>query len=303
MPARTKAQPHIAIVGTGNLGSALATALRAANYTIDEIVSRANVASIKRARALAREVRASAATIYRAQLRAGIVWFCVPDREIKGAAQSLSQAADWKGKIALHSSGALTSDALQILRERGAAVASVHPLMTFVRGSRPSLKGVPFALEGDAAALRAARRLVLNLRGEPFTIQKRGKEAYHAWGMFSSPLLVALLAAAERVAMTAGIPRHEASKKMMPILRQTLANYERIGAAQSFSGAIARGDVETVKKHLHVLQGVRGAWQVYVALAHSALIDLPVKDRSGLKKVLPPTKLRGLSGEKSGGIG
>ncbi|MFY9909566.1 MAG: DUF2520 domain-containing protein [Candidatus Sulfotelmatobacter sp.] len=286
MPARASAKPRVAIVGAGNLANALAAALRVANYAIDEIVSRANAASIKRTRTLAREVRASAATIYRAQLRAEIVWFCVPDREIASAAESLSEAADWKGKVALHSSGALTSDALEILRKRGAAIASVHPLMTFVRGSRPSLKAVPFALEGDARAVRVARALILNLRGEPFTVQKRSKEAYHAWGMFISPLFIALLAAAERLAGAAGIRRHEARERMLPILRQTLANYERMGAPQSFSGPIARGDIDTVKRHLKELDRFPAAREVYVALARVALRELPAKDRAEFLKVL-----------------
>ena len=46
-------------------------------------------------------------------------------------------------------------------------VASVHPLMTFVRGSRPSLVDVPFALEGGQKAVRAARAIVQDLRGHP----------------------------------------------------------------------------------------------------------------------------------------
>jgi predicted short-subunit dehydrogenase-like oxidoreductase (DUF2520 family) len=286
MSARANARSGIALIGAGNLAGTLATALHAVNYVVDEIVSRANAASIKRARTLAREVRASSVTIYRAQLRAEIVWFCVPDREIASTAQSLSEAADWKGKVALHSSGALASDALEALRRRGAAVGSVHPLMTFVRGSRPSLEGVPFALEGDAKALRVARALILNLRAQPFTVQKRYKEAYHTWGMFSSPLFIALLTAAERMATAAGISSNEARKKMLPILRQTLANYERMGARASFSGPIARGDVATVKKHLHVLQDIPDARQTYVALALSALLSLPVKHRAQLEKIL-----------------
>jgi predicted short-subunit dehydrogenase-like oxidoreductase (DUF2520 family) len=285
MSARAIARPRIAIIGAGNLANALATALRAADCRIDEIVSRAQAASIKRARTLAREVHASAATIYRAQLRAEIVWFCVPDREIAGAAQSLA-GADWKDKIALHSSGALTSDALAILRERGASVASVHPLMTFVRGSRPSLQEVPFALEGDAKAVRAGRALVLNLRGQPLTVQKRYKEAYHAWGMFVSPLFVALLAAAERVAGIARFSPPEARKRMLPILRQTMSNYERMGAPHAFSGPIARGDVETVKRHIKELSRAPAAREVYVALARVALRELPAKKRAEFLKVL-----------------
>jgi predicted short-subunit dehydrogenase-like oxidoreductase (DUF2520 family) len=212
--------------------------------------------------------------------------FCVPDSAIAAAAASLAGAADWKGKVALHSSGALTSDELAVLRERGAAVASVHPLMTFVRGSRPSLGGVSFAIEGDPKAVRMARAIVRRLGGQPFAIGKQQKEAYHAWGMFASPLLTALLAASERVALAAGVHRKAARERMLPILRQTLVNYARLGAPGSFSGPIARGDAATVGKHLKVLLEVPQVREVYLALARAALRDLPAKNRAALEKIL-----------------
>jgi predicted short-subunit dehydrogenase-like oxidoreductase (DUF2520 family) len=241
---------------------------------------------LRRARRLAREVGALAVASVRARIRAEIVWFCVPDGAIASAARFLTKAADWKGKVAMHSSGALTSDELAVLRKQGAAVASVHPLMTFVRGSGPPLREVPFAIEGDRRAVRAARVIVLDLRGRPFAIQKRHKEAYHTWGMFASPLLTALLAATENVAFAAGVSRKAARERMLPILKQTLANYARLGAAESFSGPIARGDIETVKKHLSVLRKIPGAREVYVSLARAALRDLPAKNRAALSKVL-----------------
>src|SRR5208283_1030523 len=150
----------------GNLAGSQAVSLRKAGYGIDQIVSRGSAASLRRARRLAREVGASTVRAARAQIRAEIVWFCVPDAAIAGAAKSLVGAADWRGKVALHSSGALSSDELDVLRRCGAAVASVHPLMTFVWGSRPSLAGVPFALEGSPKALRVARAIVRELSGQ-----------------------------------------------------------------------------------------------------------------------------------------
>ena len=286
MSAKLSVRPLIAIVGAGNLAGALGVSLRGAGYGIDQIVSRGSAASLRRARRLAREVGASAATVPRAQIRAEVVWFCVPDGAIANAAASLTGAANWKGKVAIHSSGALTSDELAVLRQRGAAVASVHPLMTFVRGSRPSVVGVPFAIEGDPKAVRAARAVVQQLRGRAFTIRKQRKEAYHAWGMFASPLLTALLAASERVAGAAGVSRKAARGRMLPILKQTLDNYARLGAAGSFSGPIARGDVATVRKHLQVLLEVPEAREIYVALARAALRDLPAKNRTVLEKIL-----------------
>ena len=280
------AKPRVAIVGAGNLAGALAVSLRSAGYEIRQIVARGQAASMRRARALAREIGALAVSTERAEIQSEIVWFCVPDGAIASAAESLAEAANWSGKVALHSSGALASDELAALQRRGAAVASVHPLMTFVRGSRPSLVEVPFALEGDRKAVGAARAIVLDLRGQPFTIRKEHKAAYHAWGMFASPLLTALLAVSERVAGAAGISRRAARERMLPILKQTLANYARLGAPGAFSGPIARGDVATVKKHLKILLGVPGAREVYVALARAALRDLPARNRAGLEKIL-----------------
>lgn len=286
------AKPRIAIVGAGNLACALAAQLKAAGYRIDLIVARGARASLQRARQLGREVGSRVLVATKAEIQSEIVWFCVPDAAIAGAARSLAKAADWKSKIALHSSGALTSDELGVLRKRGATVASVHPLMTFVRGSRPPLAEVPFAIEGDRKAVRAARAVVLDLHGEPFDIQKKHKEAYHAWGMFASPLLTSLLAATENVALAAGVGRTFARKRMLPILTQTLSNYAQLGAPGSFSGPIARGDVETVKKHVKVLRDVPRAREVYVALARSALQDLPAKNRAALEKVLKARRMR-----------
>jgi predicted short-subunit dehydrogenase-like oxidoreductase (DUF2520 family) len=285
-------EPSIAIVGPGRLGSALAVALRRAGYTISEIVFRNSIASKRKARQLARKVDARVFTTDSARLNADLVWFCVPDREIAAAGEQLSSATVWKKKIVFHSSGAQASDELKALRRRGAAVASVHPLMTFVSGSIPALEGVPFAVEGDKAAVLAARRIVRDLSGEAFTIRKEHKAAYHAWGAFTSPLLVALLMTGEELARNAGLSDFEARKKMLPIIRQTIANYEAFGPAGAFSGPIVRGDAETVRTHLRVLKKITEASEVYSALARAALRFLPAENRKALTEALKSRSVR-----------
>jgi predicted short-subunit dehydrogenase-like oxidoreductase (DUF2520 family) len=279
------AKLRIAIVGPGRLGSALALELKRAGYRISEIVSGNSVSSHRKGRALARQVRGKWIAAG-GPLRADLVWFCVPDREIARAAGRLAKEMDWSGKIALHSSGALASDELRVVQRRGAAVASVHPLMTFVSGSVPSLRGLPFALEGDPAALRCARRIVGNLGGEIFFISKRKKLAYHAWGAFASPLLIALLVTGEIVAHAAGLSTTEARRKMLPILRQTLANYAKLGPAGAFSGPLVRGDTDIVRQHLKELKKIPEAKDVYRALARAALWHLPTQKRRELENLL-----------------
>jgi predicted short-subunit dehydrogenase-like oxidoreductase (DUF2520 family) len=134
--------------------------------------------------------------------------------------------------------------------------------------------------------VQSARTIVLDLRGEPFGIRKENKEAYHAWGMFVSPLFTALLAVSERVAVAAGLRSKAARERMLPILKQTLANYAALGAPESFSGPIARGDLETVRKHLKSLHADPEAREVYLGLARAALRELPTKNRRALAKIL-----------------
>ncbi len=279
------AKPEIAIVGAGNLGSALARALHGAGYRISEIVYRGGRG--QRTRQLAAQVNSRAVALPQAHWHADLVWLCVPDSQIAICARELAKVADWREKIALHPSGALASDELQPLRRRGAAVASAHPLMTFVRRSSPGLAGVPFAIEGDAAAVRVARRMARDLEGEAFSVRRRDKALYHAWGAFASPLLIALLASAEQVAMAAGVRSPAAARqRMLPILRQTLRNYGALGPADAFSGPLVRGDVATVRRHLRALKKIPAAKQVYVVLARAALETLPVRNREELEKAL-----------------
>ncbi len=275
-------KPSITIVGAGNLAQALAPALRRAGYGITAVVVRDRADSRRRGRALARKVGVRVATA--GSLRSDVLWICVTDDAISPIARQM--VARWSGRIALHSSGALSSDALAPLRNKGAAVASLHPMMTFVAGAAPSFAGVPFAVEGEPAAMRVARQIAKDLGGSVFSIASRAKTLYHALGAFSSPLVIATLALAERVGEAAGIPKRQVPRMIAPILRQTLRNYARAGAAKAFSGPIVRADLQTIRRHLQALRTIPGAREVYLALARSAVENLPVRDRAGLRKIL-----------------
>ena len=258
-------RPSIAIVGVGRLGTALAQRLSEAGYQVSKIHSR-RLAQLHR-------------------LRTDVMWLCVPDAETARVAQNISTFAR-AANVAFHSSGVLTSDVLAALRRAGVAVASVHPLMTCVRGSVPELAGVPFAVEGDVRAVRVARGIIRELGGEAFAIRKKDKVAYHAFATMICPLLVALLATAEKTAALAGMSGRESRRRMMPIIRQTLGNYKKLGPSGAFSGPIIRGDVETIRAHLNALGRTSPVKSAYTALARAALEYLPNQNRQRIEKLL-----------------
>jgi predicted short-subunit dehydrogenase-like oxidoreductase (DUF2520 family) len=285
MSPRRSRRPEIAIVGAGNLGSALTISLANTQYRVGEVISRDSKSSRRKASALARRIGARAISLNGDEIRSQIVWLCIPDREIEACANALAHL-DWNGRIALHSSGALGSDALRTLRSRGARAASVHPLMTFVPAVTPSLKGVGFAIEGDEAAVRTGRKIIAALGAHSYRIARKDKVLYHAWATFASPLLTILLEVGERVAQAAHVSQEQARRRSAPILRQTIDNYVRQGAARGFSGPIVRGDVATIRRHLQAIRRVPGAREVYVTLAKAAVKTLPVHDRAKVKRLL-----------------
>ena len=288
---------RITIVGPGALGGAMARALAAAGYRIDEIVSRSGAASEGRARQLARQTGARSRTLSRTSARpgaqatfgAGLIWICVADDAIAPVARALAARRDvpWRERIVLHASGALSSRLLQPLARRGAAIGSLHPMMSFVRGGPvPDLKNVWFGLEGDAAATHAARSLVRALGGKVVNVRPENKALYHAVGSFASPMIVATLALAEQIARAAGMPRRATAGLIEPILRRTVENYLRGGTVAAFSGPLLRGDLTTVREHLRALRRVPGALEVYRALVRSALPMLPVGNRKEIARLV-----------------
>lgn len=277
IPAMLRKSPKlsIAFIGSGNLAQALGPALKSAGYRIDAVASRANTASRRRASALAKKLDTRVILLEQVRPDSDVIWLLHTDDALAATARLLAGQPGWRGKIVLHSSGALSSEVLKPLKRAGAHTASLHPMMTFVPGTRPNFNFVPFAVEGDRRAVAAARQIVRSLGAEVFEIQAANKVLYHALGSFSSPLVVATLATAERVGQAAGLTQAQTRTIMAPILQQTLRNYLEHGAAVAFSGPIKRGDMETVRRHFRELQRVPGAVEVYRALVKSALRDLP----------------------------
>jgi predicted short-subunit dehydrogenase-like oxidoreductase (DUF2520 family) len=224
-----------------------------------------------------------------ARLEADVLWLCLPDKAIARVTAGLvKRVADrgFKGQIVVHSSGALSAGVLQAATKAGASVGSVHPLMSFPTRTPVTLKGVSFAVEADVGTRRVLNQLVRRMGGRSFAIKAGNKALYHAVGVLSSPLLVSHLAAAHEAAAQAGFSPRQARQLIEPIARATLDNFFRNGPAKSFSGPIARGDVETIRLHLQALKPHPILASVYRSLALYALETLPGPGRRALEASL-----------------
>ena len=219
-----------------------------------------------------------------------------PDTAIPQLAQELAHISplEWKGKAVLHTSGALASDVLSPLRGLGASVGSIHPLQSFSGIGVPPLEGRVFAIEGDSAALKLARQMIRALGGHILQMPASGKAAYHAAAAMAAGQVLAIMEAATTVMMSLGIKRRDAVRALLPLTRQVLDNFERLGPRAAWTGPLARGDFAVIAAHLEALrknpEEVRGAYEHLNRLAARVLSQNPEKTLADLDSLQSETK-------------
>jgi predicted short-subunit dehydrogenase-like oxidoreductase (DUF2520 family) len=180
-----------------------------------------------------------------------LVLLCVPDRAI---AQVAAETA--LGPWIAHVSGATPLGVLDPHVRR----FSLHPLQTFSKALGPEqLDGAWGAVTAENAEARAVGRWLAETVGlRPFDLDDDKRAAYHAGAAMASNYLVTLRDAAGSLLEAAGAP----PEALDPLIRGvTETGFE-------LTGPIARGDWETVGRHLAVIRAERPELEeLYLVLA------------------------------------
>lgn len=257
-------RPRINLIGAGKLGRTLARLWRdqldiGAVITRSAPSARGAAAFIGAGEPMALDLTTlPPPTSEEATLPAADFWLlATPDDALGALAATLAEARDdWSGTVVFHCSGAASSELLAPLAQAGASVASAHPVHSFAdpQHSLVTFAGTWCVLEGMSAATEALAALFAAAGARPFVAARCNKALYHASTAMASNLLVALLHQAEQALCDAtGLSPVEARDMLAPLARHTLENYCRDGAVAALTGPVARGDGQTVARHLEVL--------------------------------------------------
>lgn len=180
---------------------------------------------------------------------ADVVLICVPDAAISEACEALLPNLAPAAYVG-HVSGATGLDALQAAAAADHGTFSLHPLQT-IPTPGTDLAGAPCAIAGsDPGSLAMAKDLAEQLGMAPFAVPEEGRAAYHAAASMASNFLIALEESAADLMGAAGVPN--AREVLAPLVLRSAANWADSGAA-ALTGPIARGDEETVARHLEAL--------------------------------------------------
>ncbi|MGM0506159.1 MAG: Rossmann-like and DUF2520 domain-containing protein [Bacteroidota bacterium] len=224
------------------------------------------------------------------------IFVTTPDDQIGRVAARLASlpAVNWHSRSVAHLSGGGASDLLNPLGERGARIASCHPLQTFVRGERSTgFRDIHLTLEGDKDFLTELRLFWERLGATTHNVTRDQKSQIHLSAVFLSNYLVSLASIAEDLLQEV-IPDGNLHL-LEPLLHRTVSNLVTQGLSESLTGPIERGDLETIREHLRLMEDASDRKVLY---RHLGLVASRLAARKGQSPTVTEAVRDLLVGEK-----
>ena len=229
--------PHLRVIGPGRAGHSLAGALRHHGWDLHPFIARGD-------------------DLVDAAHGTDVLAIATPDGVIADVAAAVEPV---ETTLVVHLAGSLPADVLAPHPRRGA----MHPLMTLPdaeTGTRRLIDGAAWAVDGHGET----HELAAVLSDRIYRVDAADRTRYHAAAAIASNHLVALAGQVESVSDGIGVPLDA----YLDLMAASIENVRSHGVRDGLTGPAARGDVDTIERHLAELPAdERGT---YVTLAEQA---------------------------------
>ncbi len=283
-------KPTVTIIGKGAVGSALSGFFTENGYQIiSEWTSRSGRIVHDRTKEPVLVERNHPES---SEEMGDLIFITTPDDEISVVAGKLAELPiTWSEKLVVHTSGNITSSVLNPLKEKGASVASMHPIQTFRKGDGPGrFEQIYMSLEGDQELCLFLEKMVELMKAQSVFLTPDQKSLMHIAAVFSSNYVTALMHKMESFLIEAEVD--DGINVLEPLVKQAISNIFEKGPAESLTGPISRGDYDSVQKHLELLEHDKDLTILYKKLGSEALKiaekrkNLPIDRMKKLRKIL-----------------
>lgn len=236
---------NIAIIGSGNLAWHLAPELENVGQRIVEIYSR----NIKNARSLQKR-------LYNAEINpsldfsdseAEIFIICISDDAIEEAAQEIALP---ENAIIVHTSGSQSISKLGFAATEHIGV--FYPLQTFTKSKRISFEDIPILIEAENShTTKVLKKLGKSISKKVLSVSSKDRMAIHVAAVIACNFTNHLFEVAEKILKNQGFD----FELIKPLIAETINKSLDLGPENSQTGPAARGDFETLDKHMEFLKG------------------------------------------------
>lgn len=229
----------ISFIGSGNVATQLALALRKAGFDIHEIYSR----TYGNAQELAQQVGGKAVrTIEELDTVVDLYILSIPD----GAIEQVMVGFPKLQGIVVHTSGITPMKVLQKLPSFGV----FYPLQTFSKQREPDMSDVPFCLEASSdIVLLKLKKVAAKLSASVFEINSEQRQYLHLAAVMVNNYSNYLF----RVAYDILEAKEIDHALLMPLIEETISKIKSLHPSLAQTGPARRRDIKTIEKHTRLL--------------------------------------------------
>lgn len=229
---------RVAIVGAGNVASAMATRLYERGVTVVSVCARHHAKAQRLAeRVGARALDASGDCI----LPADACIVAVSDNDTAEIVQRLPARVG----LIVHTSGTVP-----LVTRPDVGTGVLYPFQTIREGIAVDWDRVPLLIESSVSVMERVQGLAGQLSSNCTWVDSAKRREYHLLGTMVNNLVNGVLCGAEEYAHR----RELAYGLCLPLLQETVRRAATVGAALSQTGPAMRGDLTTLDAHRALLE-------------------------------------------------
>lgn len=240
----------IGFIGAGKVGTAFGKYLSSNGFNVEGYYSKSEKSAENAAKFCSCRAYSNIGDLVQ---NVDMIFITTNDDEIARVCEKMVESnLLFSGQIVVHMSGASSSKILERAKKSGCFIYSIHPLQAFadIEKAVMDLKDTVFSIEGDDERIDVLEEMLETTGNKYFKIAADQKSVYHATACVVSNYLVTLMDYGLSLFEVIGIDGEDGYKALYPLIDGTLKNIYNLGSKQALTGPIARGDVETIEKHI-----------------------------------------------------
>jgi predicted short-subunit dehydrogenase-like oxidoreductase (DUF2520 family) len=249
---------HITIIGSGNVATHMAAALKNAGHKIVQVFS----PNLQNASLLAYHVKAEAINdLTKVDSKTDLFLIAVNDDAISEVAWALAAHQ----KMIVHTSGAT---ALQKLLAYTTNAGVFYPLQTFSKTKEVNFRAVPMCIEGaDDVITKQLEALAQTISNSVYRISSDQRKILHLAAVFACNFPNYLY----HIAQMQLEANHLPFDMLRPLIMETAEKVQQQLPASVQTGPAIRNDITTMNAHLQLLDGKHNEQQVYELLSQGII--------------------------------
>lgn len=253
----------IVFIGAGKVATHLACQLNVSPVSVIGVWSRTSDSAKK----LAKKLNCSGSNKFQNLPKANIYIIAVKDDAIESVAQQLSKHINDQSLV-VHTSGAVSSSILKPFFNYSGVF---YPLQTFSEGIQPDFSTIPFCIfSTDTDSQNLLVELAKRISPIVHIVNDLQRSNLHLAAVFANNFTNYLQHISSEVLKSQQLPY----SLIQPLMNETIRKLDVMSPKESQTGPAIRGDEQTMKKHLELLDE-KPEWQeIYEILSKGIDSDL-----------------------------